>query len=149
MTIRYVMCFHCSLPQKKKNLAEKTQTGSPKQPISPEGRLWRGSPGLIVEFSAYLAAMLPCFSHVIPCYPKMAKRRKYGKLNVTEKFLGLSQSSHIIPCCDWDDPILWPPKNGQTLPRRDANILVHLGPMLQVLQIAGTLPRVHSRRVGG
>ena len=32
----------------------------------------------------------------------------------------------------------------QTLPRRDANILVNLGPMFQVLQIAGTLPRVRE-----
>jgi hypothetical protein len=81
MTIRYVMCFTVHYLKKKKLSRKKTQTGSPKQPISPEGRLWRGSPGLIVEFSAYLAAMLPCFlmsSHVIPCYPKMAKRRKYG-----------------------------------------------------------------------
>ena len=144
MTRRYVMCF--TVHYQKKLGRKKTQTGSPKQPISPEGRLWRGSPGLIVEFSAYLAAMLPCFlmsSHVIPCYPKMAKRRKYGNWKFWDYpnhpiLSRVAISSHLVTS-----------KNGQTLPRRDANILVHLGPMLQVLQIAGTLPRVHSRRVGG
>ena len=102
MTRRYVMCF--TVHYQKKLGRKKTQTGSPKQPISPEGRLWRGSPGLIVEFSAYLAAMFPCFlmsSHVIPKWPR-------GENMVTEIF-GIIPIIPYYPVLPYH-PILWPPK---------------------------------------
>ena len=116
MTIRYVMCFTVHY-LKKKTWQKKNSNG-----LSQTAHFtWRSSLERIswahcgVE-SAYLAAMLPCFlmsSHVIPCYPKMAKRRKYGNWKFWDpNHPILSRVIGMIPSCDLQK---WP--GGQTLPR--------------------------------
>ena len=139
MTRRYVMCF--TVHYQKKTWQKKNSNG-----LSQTAHLtWRSSLERISWAHCGVFGLscghVSMFSHVIPCYPKMAKRRKYGNWNFWDYpnhpiLSRVAISSHLVTS-----------KNGQTLPRRDANILVHLGPMLQVLQIAGTLPRVHSRGV--